>query len=66
MTTSNIANALVNVTAPTQGPIFAQDINLTVNTLSTLNKYEQLFSICDQILENSSKSHIFISLYLLL
>ena len=32
----------MNVTAPTQEPIFAQDINLAVNTLSTLNKYEQL------------------------
>ena len=42
MTTSNIANALVNVTTPAQEPIFAQDINLAVNTLSTLNKYEQL------------------------
>ena len=39
--TSNIVNALVNVTAPTQEPIFAQDINLAVNILSTLNKYLQ-------------------------
>ena len=37
---SNIANALVNVTTPTQEPIFAQDINLAVEVLSTLNKYE--------------------------
>ena len=45
ITTSNIANALVNVTAPTQEPIFAQDINLAIKTLSTLNKYEQLISM---------------------
>ena len=45
ITTGNIANALVNVTAPTQEPIFAQDINLAIKTLSTLNKYEQLISM---------------------
>ena len=38
--TSNIASTLVNVTAPTEEPIFAQDINLAVDILSTLNKYE--------------------------
>ena len=38
--TSNIASTLVNVTTPTEEPIFAQDINLAVDILSTLNKYE--------------------------
>ena len=42
---SNIANALVNVTTPTQEPIFAQDINLAVDILSTLNKYAQSFQL---------------------
>lgn len=37
--TSSIASALVNITAPAQEPIFAQDINLAVNIVSTLNKY---------------------------
>ena len=42
---SNIANALVNVTTPTQEPILAQDINLAVDILSTLNKYAQSFQL---------------------
>ena len=39
-TTSNIANALVNITASTQEPLFAQDIDLAVKIISILNKYE--------------------------
>ena len=38
--TSGIANSLVNITDPTQEPVLAQDINLAVNIISTLNKYE--------------------------
>ena len=34
----NIANSLANVTAPTESPIFAADIDLAVNIVSTLNK----------------------------
>ena len=37
---SNIANALVNVTAPMQETIFAKDIDLAVNIVSILNKYD--------------------------
>ena len=37
--TRNIVNALVNTTTSTQEPIFAQDIDLAVQTISTLNKY---------------------------
>ena len=38
---SNIANALVNVTDPMEGEmIFAKDIDLAVNIVSTLNKYD--------------------------
>ena len=36
--TSNIATALVNITAPTQELIYAKDINLAVDIVSTLNK----------------------------
>jgi len=36
---SSIANALVNVTSPMQKMIFAKDIDLAVNIVSTLNKY---------------------------
>ena len=36
--TSSIATALVNITAPTQEPIYAEDINLAVDIVSTLNK----------------------------
>ena len=36
--TSDIATALVNITAPTQEPIYAEDINLAVDIVSTLNK----------------------------
>ena len=39
---SNIAIALVNITTPTHEPIFAEDINLAVNIVSTLNKYDHL------------------------
>ena len=34
----SIANSLVNVTAPKESPIFAADIDLAVNIVSTLNK----------------------------
>ena len=37
--TREIASRLVDVTVPTQEPIFAQDINLAVNVISTLNRY---------------------------
>ena len=40
---SNIANSLANVTS-TENPIFAADINLAVNIVSTLNKY----NYCDK------------------
>ena len=36
--TSDIATALVNITTPTQEPIYAEDINLAVDIVSTLNK----------------------------
>ena len=36
--TSNIATALVNITTPTQELIYAEDINLAVDIVSTLNK----------------------------
>ena len=36
--TSDIATALVNITVPTQEPIYAEDINLAVDIVSTLNK----------------------------
>ena len=36
--TRNIANTLVNITTSIQEPIFAQDIDLAVQTVSTLNK----------------------------
>ena len=36
---SSIASALVNVTDATQEAMFAQDINLAVNTVYILNKY---------------------------
>ena len=37
---SNIANSLANVTSSTENPIFAADIDLAVNIVSTLNKYD--------------------------
>ena len=37
--TSSITTALVNITTPTQGPIYAEDISLAVEIVSTLNKY---------------------------
>ena len=37
---SNIASSLANVTSSTENPIFAADINLAVNIVSTLNKYD--------------------------
>ena len=37
---SNIANSLANVTSSTENPIFAADISLAVNIVSTLNKYD--------------------------
>ena len=40
--TSNITTTLVNITAPTQEPIYAEDINLAVDIVSTLNKYDDL------------------------
>ena len=40
--TRSIINALVNTTTSTQEPIFAQDIDLAVQTISTLNKYEDI------------------------
>ena len=40
--TSDIAASLVNITTPTQEPIYAEDINLAVDIVSTLNKYGQL------------------------
>jgi len=41
--TNRIANALANITSPTQGPILAEDINSTVNIISALNKYSDQF-----------------------
>ena len=41
--TNRIANRLVNITAPTQGPILAADINSTVTIISALNKYVDHF-----------------------
>ena len=35
---TSITTALVNITAPTQEPIYAEDINLAVDIMSTLNK----------------------------
>ena len=40
--TSNIATALVNITTPTQEAIYAEDINLAVEIVSTLNKQDHL------------------------
>ena len=40
--TTSIATSLVNITTPTQEPIYAEDINLAVNIVSTLNKYGHL------------------------
>ena len=40
--TSDIATALENITTPTQEPIYAEDINLAVDIVSTLNKYDHL------------------------
>ena len=37
--TSSITAALVNITTPTQEPIYAEDISLAVEIVSTLNKY---------------------------
>ena len=42
--TSSIAIALVNVTIPTEQPIYAEDINLAVNIVSTLNKYDHMLT----------------------
>ena len=42
---SDIVTALVNITAPIQGPIYAEDINLSVDIVSILNK-------CDSLLIN--------------
>ena len=39
---SDIATALVNVTTLTQGPIYAEDINLLVDIVSILNKCASL------------------------
>ena len=35
----NIVSSLANVTSSEEKPIFAADINLAVNIISTLNKY---------------------------
>ena len=35
---TSITTALVNITATTQDPIYAEDINLAVDIMSTLNK----------------------------
>ena len=35
---TSIITALVNITAATQEPIYAEDINLAVDIMSTLNK----------------------------
>ena len=40
--TTSIATSLVNITTPTQEPIYAEDINLAVDIVSTLNKYGHL------------------------
>ena len=37
---NSITTALVNITTPTQEAIYAEDINLAVNIVFTLNKYE--------------------------
>ena len=43
MQASNIAAELVNITTPTEQPIYAGDIALTVNIVSILNKYDDPF-----------------------
>ena len=40
--TTSIAASLLNITTPTQEPIYAEDINLAVDIVSTLNKYGHL------------------------
>ena len=35
---TSITTALVNITTPTQDPIYAEDINLAIDIMSTLNK----------------------------
>ena len=35
-----IAYVLADITAPTQDPINPQDINMAVNIIATLNKYD--------------------------
>lgn len=45
--TRDIAHTLVNVTTTAEGPIFAQHIDLAVNIINTLNRYEHLTTTCD-------------------
>ena len=37
----------MNVTTTAEGPIFAQDIDLAVNIINTLNRYEHFTTTCD-------------------
>ena len=48
---------------------FGKQLQITIFSIQYIYYYNMnsiTFSICDRILENGSKSHIFISLYLLL
>ena len=45
---SNIANSLANATSSTETPIFAADIDLAVNIVPTLNKYD--CTSCDKFI----------------
>jgi len=42
---NSIATMLANLTAPMQGPLYAKEIDLAVNTISTLYKYVHIVSI---------------------
>lgn len=37
--TTKFANTLENITTPSEEPLFAQDINFSVEIMSSLNKY---------------------------
>ena len=39
---SNISAMLANLTTPIQRPLYAKDIDLAVNIVSTLNKYNYI------------------------
>ena len=45
---NSIATTLANLTAPIQGPLYAKEIDLAVNTISTLYKYIAIY--CQHLL----------------